>query len=83
MHWSALSLNLKAKTNRGDSTEIVIEIKQLYSGPMASNPFIASNRRYMVFPLRDHFIIENGVLDYKIRQMVKTSSKYIENKCSH
>ena len=49
------------------STEIIIEIKQLYSGRIASNPFIASNRRYMVFPLRDHVFIENG---------------YIENKCS-
>ena len=37
------------------STEIIIEINQLYSGRIASNPFIASNRRYMVFPLRDHF----------------------------
>ena len=36
------------------STEIIIEIKQSYSGRIASNPFIASNRRHMVFPLRDH-----------------------------
>ena len=45
------------------STEIIIEIKQLYSGRMASNPFIASKRRYMVFPLRDllFFFIENGL----------------------
>ena len=65
-------------------TEIVIKIKQLglYSGRMALNPFIASNRRYMVFPLRDHFIIENGLLDKIIRQMLKKSSKYIVNKCS-
>ena len=45
------------------STEIVIEIRQLYSGRIASNPFIASYRRYIVFPLRDHFIIENGLID--------------------
>ena len=37
----------------------------------------------MVFPLRDHFFSKNGPLDWKIRQMVKKSSKYIENKCSH
>ena len=37
----------------------------------------------MVFPLRDHFVVENRLLDLKIRQMVKKSSKYIENKCSH
>ena len=43
------------------SIEIIIEIKQLYSGRMASNPFIPSNRRYMVFPLRDHFFVENGL----------------------
>ena len=39
------------------STETVIEIRQLYSGRIASNPFIASNRMYIVFPLRDHCII--------------------------
>ena len=43
------------------STEIIIEMKQSYSGRIASNPFIASNRRYMVFPLRDHFFIKNGL----------------------
>ena len=31
-----------------NSTEIVIEIKQLYPGRMVSNPIIASKRRYMV-----------------------------------
>ena len=45
------------------STEIVIEIKQLYPDRMASNPFIPSNSRYMVHPLRDDFFIENEVLD--------------------
>ena len=44
------------------STDIIIEIKQLYSGRMASNPFIASNHRYIVFPLRDTFTIENVLL---------------------
>ena len=44
-------------------TEILIEIKQLYFGQMAANPFIAGHRRYRMFPLRDHFIIENGLLD--------------------
>ena len=44
------------------STDIIIEIKQLNSGRIASNPCIASNRRYMVFPLRDTFTIENGLL---------------------
>ena len=44
------------------STEIIIEIKQLYSGRIASNPFIASNRRYMVYPLRDDFPIETRLL---------------------
>ena len=42
--------------------EIIIEIKQLYSGRIASHPFIESNRRYMVFPLRGDFIIENVLL---------------------
>ena len=41
------------------STKIIIEIKQLYSGRIASNPFTANNRRYMVYPLRDDFPIEN------------------------
>ena len=44
------------------STEIIIEIKQLYSGRIALNPFTANNRRYMVYPLRDDFPIENGFL---------------------
>ena len=44
-------------------TEIIIEMKQLYSGRIASNPFIASNRRYMLFPLRYTFTIENVLLD--------------------
>ena len=48
---------IKAKNPQRDSTEIVIEIKQLYSGQIASNPFITSNRRYMLFPPREHFII--------------------------
>ena len=48
---------------QAESTEIFIEMKQLYSGRMASFPFIASNRRYRLFPLRFHFIIENGLLD--------------------
>ena len=43
------------------SMEIIIEIKQLYSGQIALNPFIAINCRYMVFPLRDHFFIKNGL----------------------
>ena len=41
------------------STEIIIEINQLYSGRIASNPFIESNHRHMVFPLKDTFSIEN------------------------
>ena len=53
----------EAKTHSTIQQEIVIEIKQVYSGRMASNPFIASNRKYLVFPLRDHFIIVNGLLD--------------------
>ena len=39
-------------------TEIIIEIKHLNTGRIAFISFIASNRRYMVFPLRDHFIIK-------------------------
>ena len=35
----------------------------LYPGRMALNPFIASNRRYKVFPLRDTFNIGNGLLE--------------------
>ena len=31
-------------------------------GRMASHSFIENNRRFMVFPLRDHFTIENGLL---------------------
>ena len=44
------------------ATEMIIEIKQFNPGRIALNPFIASNRRYMVFPLKDHFIIENAFL---------------------
>ena len=33
-----------------------------------------------MFPLRT---IENVLLDYKIRRMVKKSSKSVKNKCSH
>ena len=43
------------------ATEIIIEIKQFNPGRLAFNPFIASNRIYMVFPLRDTFTIENGL----------------------
>ena len=45
------------------STEIIIEIKQLYSGRIASNSFIANNRSYMLFSLGDAFTIENVFLD--------------------
>ena len=55
--------NPKGANPQRVSTEIIIEMKQLYSGRIASNPFIASYRRYMVFPRRDHFFIENGPLD--------------------
>ena len=41
--------------------EVIIEIKQFNPGRMASHSFIENNRRFMVFPLRDHFIIENGL----------------------
>ena len=44
------------------ATEIIIEIKQFNFGRMASHPFIEGNRRYMVFPLRDTFTIENVLL---------------------
>ena len=44
------------------STEIIIKIKQLYSGQIVSHPFIESNGRYMVFPLRGDFTIENVLL---------------------
>ena len=43
------------------ATEVIIEIKQFNPGRMASHSFIENNRRFMVFPLRDHFIIENGL----------------------
>ena len=44
------------------STEIIIEIKQLNTGRIAS--FTSSQViAVMVFPLRDHLFIENGVLD--------------------
>ena len=56
--------------------EIIIE-KKINPGRIAFNPFIASNRSYVVFPLRDTFTIE------KIRQLLEKSSKYIEDKCSH
>ena len=45
------------------TTEIIIEIKPFNSGQIAFIPFIASNRSYMVFPLRDTFTIENALLD--------------------
>ena len=62
--------------------EIVIEIKQLYPDQMASNPSIASYRRYMVYQLRDDFPIE---MDFKTKNKVN-GRKIIEilrNKCSH
>ena len=43
--------------------EIIIEMKKWNTGRMASYPFIESDRRYVVFPLRDDFSIENGLLD--------------------
>ena len=42
------------------ATEIIIEIKTILSW---SNGMTSLNRKYMVFPLKDHFIIENGLLD--------------------
>ena len=41
-------------------TEIAIEIKQSYPGPMASNPIIESHRMCKVFPVNNDFLIENG-----------------------
>ena len=41
------------------SMEIIIEIKQFNPGRMASHSFIENNRKYMVYPLRDTFVIEN------------------------
>ena len=41
--------------------QIIIEIKQFNPGRIALNPFIAGKHRYMVFPLRDSFTIENGL----------------------
>ena len=43
------------------STEIIIEIKQFNAGRMASHPFIEGI--IMMFPLRNTFTIENGLLD--------------------
>ena len=65
------------------STEIIIEIKQLYSGRIASNPFIASNSRYMVFPLSNAFLIENGHFGLKHKRNRRKSSKSIEHKSTH
>ena len=44
------------------STVIIIEIRQFNSGRMASHSFIKNNHRYMVYPLRDTFTIENVLL---------------------
>ena len=40
------------------ATELIIKIKSFNPGRMASHPFIESNLRYMVFPMRDTFTIE-------------------------
>ena len=48
-----------------------------------SNGITCLYRKCMVLPLKYHFFIENRLLDFKMRQMVKSSSQYIENKCSH
>ena len=58
------------------STEIIIEITQ-FKG------ITCLYRKYIVYPLKDSFSIENGLGDKEIRVMGKKSSKYIENKCSH
>ena len=59
--------SLAIERNKGGNllsfaTEIIIEIKQFNFGRMASHPFIKSNSRYMVFPLRNPFTIENDTL---------------------
>ena len=62
--------------------EIIIEIKQFNPGQMVSHSFMENNRRFMVFPLRDHFTIEDGLLDYKINGLKKHQNTS-KNKCSH
>ena len=56
---SALLLG-KGANPQGVSTEIIIEIKQLNSSRMASHA--SSESIYMVYPLKDTFTIENGLL---------------------
>ena len=54
-----------------------MEIKQLYPGPMALNPFIESHLVYMVFPLSDDFIIGNRHFRLKHKRNFRNSSKLI------
>ena len=63
--------------------EIVIEIKQLYPGRMASNPFIENHCMCMVFPLSYDFIVENGRFRLKHKRNGRESTKSIKNKCNH
>ena len=51
---NCICISSKGANPKRVSTEVIIEIKQLYSGRIALNTFIASNRRHMVSPLRDH-----------------------------
>ena len=64
---------VKDKNPLSYATEIIIEIKQVNIGRMASHSFIENNRRYMMFPLRDHFTIEkkNKVNGRKIIEIYK------------
>ena len=62
MRWVSATEYDKVIKAKGANPQRVSTEKQLYYGRIASNPYIASNHRYMVFPLRDTFTIENGLL---------------------
>ena len=61
--WMLIKRMLELRHPQRDLTEIIIEIKQIIPGRLASHAFIESNRRYIVYPLNDSFTIENGLLD--------------------
>ena len=62
------------------TTEIIIEIKQFNPGQIAFNPFIASNRRYMLYPLSDNF--SHRKWPFRLKNEVN-GREIIDNKCTH
>ena len=57
---SQWNIGLQGENPLCHATEIISEIKQCDPGQMPSNPSIKINCMYIVYPLRDNFISENG-----------------------